>query len=260
MCFVKQKRTKGTAAEILHREWCWRVHVQRGAEASRKRDVHQVRPQQRGRDSRARLSVQNDAQDVVEGIWEDRTGPGEEGTRPPAFSVGQMQSAVSCFLEHGRGLSRMSQAMGFEVECDGLRKSMSRKGCSLTTLGWGTYVLKRITTPRPHAGRGYEGILRVLREGPRIRSGGHAGSIEIWNHPVHYIDRGQCARKACGIPPQVMEAGRAREEPCIARACAGGETEAFRESTIRRDMPEDNPDVGSTSPRLDYRFAMTGSF
>lgn len=99
----------------------------------------------------------------------------------PAFSDGQMQSAVSCCLEHGRGLSRTSQAMGFEVECDGLRRSVSRKGCSTTTLGWSRYMLKRITTPRPHAGRGHEEILQVLRESPRIRSRGHAGSIEIWN-------------------------------------------------------------------------------
>lgn len=141
----------------------------------------------------------------------------------PVFSGGQMQSAVSCCLEHGRGLSRARRAMGFKVECDGLRRSMSRKGCSPTMPGWKTYVLKRITTPRPRAGRGHEGILRALREGPRIQSGGHAGSIEIWNHSVHYIDRAQCARKACGIPPQVMGARRACEEPCIARACAGGE-------------------------------------
>lgn len=72
----------GTAAEILHREWCWRIHVQRGAEAGRNRDVHQVRLQQRGRDSGARLSVQDDAQYVVEVTREDRTGPGEEATRP----------------------------------------------------------------------------------------------------------------------------------------------------------------------------------
>lgn len=178
----------------------------------------------------------------------------------PASSGGQTQSAVSFRLEHGRGLSRTSRAMWFEVECDGLRRSMSRKGCSPTTLGWRTYVLKRITIPRPHAGRGYEGILRVLREDPRIRSGGHAGSTEIWDHPVHYIDRGQCTRKACGIPPQVMEAGRAREEPCIARACAGGEAEAFGESIIHRDMPEGDLDGASASPRLDYRLAMTGGF
>ena len=113
---------------------------------------------------------------------------------------------------------------------------MSRKGCSPTTLGWRTYVLKRITTPRPHAGRGHEGILRVLREGPRIQSGGHAGSIEIYDHSAHYIDRAQCARKACGIPSEVVEARRAREESCIARTCAGGEAEAFGESIIRRDM------------------------
>lgn len=119
--------------------------------------------------------------------------------------------------------------MVFEVECDGFRRSVSRRGCNPTTLGWRTYALKRITTPRPRASRGYEGILRVLRAGPRIRSGGHAGSIEIWNHSIHYIDSAQCAQKACSVPPQVMEAGRAREEPCIARTRAGGEAEGPRE-------------------------------
>lgn len=44
---------------------------------------------------------------------------------------------------------------------------------------------------------------------------------------AHGRDRGR-ARKACGIPSEVVEAGRAREESCIARACAGGEAEGVR--------------------------------
>ena len=44
---------------------------------------------------------------------------------------------------------------------------------------------------------------------------------------AHGRDHGH-ARKACGIPSEVVEAGRAREESCIARACAGGEAEGVR--------------------------------
>lgn len=44
---------------------------------------------------------------------------------------------------------------------------------------------------------------------------------------AHGRDRGH-ARKACGIPSEVVEAGRAHEESRIARACTGGEAEGVR--------------------------------
>jgi hypothetical protein len=37
----------------------------------------------------------------------------EREPRTPAFSDGQMQSAVSYYLEHGRSLSRTRRAMGY---------------------------------------------------------------------------------------------------------------------------------------------------
>lgn len=61
--------------------------MQHGAEEGCERDVHQARLQQRGHDSRVRLPVEGDAQNLAEGTREDGEDSGGEGAPPPAFSA-----------------------------------------------------------------------------------------------------------------------------------------------------------------------------